>query len=79
MQESKSKAWTAQDSISLYNIDRWGSGYFGVNERGFLTVHPNQDKNTGINLCDVIQTAREKNLHTPLLIRFQVILTHRVK
>lgn len=79
MQESKSKAWTAQDSISLYNIDRWGSGYFGVNERGFLTVHPNQDKNTGINLCDVIQTAREKNLHTPLLIRFQDILRHRVQ
>ena len=79
MQDGKSKAWTAQDSISLYNIDRWGSGYFGVNDQGFLTVHPNQDKATAINLHDVIRAAREKNLHTPLLIRFQDILRHRVQ
>jgi len=79
MQEGKPKAWTAQDSISLYNIDRWGSGYFGVNEQGFLTVHPDQNKATAINLHDVIAAAREKNLHTPLLIRFQDILRHRVQ
>jgi len=79
MEEAKRKAWTAQDSISLYNIDCWGSGYFAVNDQGFLTVHPNQDKNTPIKLYDVIEAAREKNLHTPLLIRFQDILRHRVQ
>ncbi len=78
MEDAKRKTWTAQDSISLYNIDRWGSGYFAVNDQGFLTVHPDQDKNTAINLHDVIQAARERNLPTPLLVRFQDILRHRV-
>ena len=27
--------WTAEDAIELYRIDRWGSGYFGV-EGGIL-------------------------------------------
>ena len=28
--ETEEKEWTVEDAVSLYMIDRWGAGYFGV-------------------------------------------------
>src|SRR5512137_2261814 len=32
--------WDIPAAISLYNIDRWGTGYFTINERGNIQVQP---------------------------------------
>src|SRR5688572_32731458 len=60
-------------------IDRWGGGYFGVNGAGDLTVSPLQEKGVPIPIMDVLNEARALNLNTPLLIRFQDLLRHRVE
>jgi arginine decarboxylase, biosynthetic len=72
------EAWTTEEAESLYLIDRWGSGYFGVNEKGQVTVAPSQESGAKIALVDVIEEAREQGLRAPLLIRFQDLLRHRV-
>src|ERR1700742_2854001 len=70
--------WTAEDSASLYMIDRWGGGYFDVNASGDLTVAPLKENGIAIPIIDVLREAQELNLGTPLLIRFQDLLRHRV-
>jgi len=71
--------WDIQSAISLYNIDRWGSGYFNVNPRGNVEVLPTQKQATPIDLMEVIEEARQQGLNFPLVIRFQDLLRHRVE
>jgi len=71
--------WTTDDSLELYLIDRWGAGYFGVNEEGELSVDPMLGGSSSVSLYKVLQQALEQGLQTPLLVRFQDILRHRVR
>ncbi|HTP24134.1 MAG TPA: hypothetical protein VMK12_00545, partial [Anaeromyxobacteraceae bacterium] len=32
--------WSIEKAAQHYNISGWGSGYFSVNERGHIVVHP---------------------------------------
>jgi arginine decarboxylase len=71
--------WTADDSSSLYMIDRWGNGYFDVNPNGDLTVAPLQEGGIAVPIIDALREAQALNLNAPLLIRFQDLLRHRVE
>ena len=73
------KDWTIEDANALYMIDRWGGGYFDVNADGALTVAPLQEKGKAIPVMDVLREAQVLNLKTPVLIRFQDLLRHRVE
>jgi arginine decarboxylase len=71
--------WTVDDASSLYMIDRWGTGYFDVNPAGDLTVAPLQESGIAVPIIDVLREAQVLGLSTPLLIRFQDLLRHRVE
>ena len=71
--------WTIEDATSLYMIDRWGAGYFGINANGDLAVAPLQDSGTTVPIIDVLREAQALNLKAPLLVRFQDLLRHRVE
>ena len=73
------ETWTVDDAVSLYMIDRWGGGYFDVSSEGEMTVAPLQEKAIAIPILDVVREAQSLNLSTPLLIRFQDLLRHRVE
>ncbi len=75
----KPPPWTSRQSKDLYMIDRWGGGYFDVNEDGKITIAPLQDRGKRIALQDVVEEAAREGLPTPLLVRFQDMLHHRVK
>ena len=34
------KKWTIEDSKELYNINGWGTSYFGINPQGNIYVTP---------------------------------------
>lgn len=72
-------AWTVEDAATLYMIDRWGAGYFGVNGNGDLTVSPLQENGIAIPIVDALREAQALNLNAPILIRFQDLLRHRVE
>ncbi len=76
---NESSAWTAEQARSLYNIDRWGIGYFDINEHGEVIARPQQEAGASVEISDVIEEARSRGLKFPLLIRFQDILRHRVE
>lgn len=72
--------WTTDDANDLYLIDRWGSGYFAVGDDGHMQVAPLKERGKRISIYDVVQAAiKDENLKTPMLLRFQDILHHRVK
>ncbi|WP_437970264.1 biosynthetic arginine decarboxylase [Sorangium sp. So ce260] len=77
--ETETGDWTTEDAKSLYMIDRWGRGYFDVSQDGNLTVAPLQERGSKIAIRDVVDAALEQGLRTPLLIRFQDLLHHRVR
>ncbi|MFN2443453.1 MAG: biosynthetic arginine decarboxylase, partial [Thermoanaerobaculia bacterium] len=79
MSPDQNHEWTPEDSADLYRIARWGSGYFGVNEKGDLTVAPLQEQGPKIPISEVLSEALEQGLRMPMLIRFQDLLRHRVE
>ena len=64
-----------QDAADLYSIDRWGGGYFGVNDAGHVVVRPKRNGET-IDLMEVVAEARAHNLAFPLVVRFHDLLRH---
>ncbi|HEX6161010.1 MAG TPA: biosynthetic arginine decarboxylase [Thermoanaerobaculia bacterium] len=71
--------WSVEDASSLYMIDRWGAGYFGVAPNGDMTVSPLQQKGIAVPIIDVLREAQAQKLDSPILIRFQDLLRHRVE
>lgn len=73
------KPWTTDEALSHYAIRDWGQGYIGVNEQGHVTVMPEKDPKRQIDLYEVIEGLREREIGTPVLIRFTDLLKHRLK
>ena len=72
------KKWTIDDSRELYNINGWGTSYFGVNERGDMYVTPCKD-NVQIDLRDVMDELQLRDVTPPVLLRFPDILDNRIE
>lgn len=74
------KSWSSQESANLYNLSRWGYGYFKLNEKGELEVHPEPNNSEQkINLPKLAQELAQKQIPYPILLRFPDILQHRLK
>lgn len=70
--------WDIETANRVYNIDRWGIGYFYADDSGHLIASPLQDDKQTIKIMDVIEEAKAMGLRFPLQIRFQDLLRHRV-
>ena len=72
------KNFTVQDAMTMYGVREWGYGFFGVNSKGHLEVHPTRDENLSCDVYEIIQHLRKKGVDTPLILRFPQILAARV-
>jgi arginine decarboxylase len=75
----RSVAWSIEDSAELYQVNAWGKGYFCVNPAGHLVVRPDMNAAREIDLFDVVQGLKERELTAPVVVRFSDILAHRLK
>src|SRR3954454_1689444 len=71
--------WAIDRSLQLYNIPGWGAGYFNINPKGHIVVHPFGQPGPVIDLMDVVDDIRERKLGFPCIVRFQDLLRSRVK
>jgi arginine decarboxylase len=71
--------WTVTDASELYEVPRWGKGYFSVNERGHIQVHPTKDPALAIDMKDLIDRLQLRGLDLPILVRFNGILNDRLR
>ena len=72
------EVFTASDANELYEVDRWGQGYFSVSPNGHVLVHPTKDPSRSIDLKELTDHLMLRGIHLPVLIRFRDILRHRV-
>jgi len=72
--------WTIADSAALYRLNGWGEPYFRINAAGHVAVSPrgDNDPETEIDLYNLVQDLRSRDLALPLLIRFPDILSDRI-
>lgn len=71
--------WTIEDSENLYQIQGWGDPYFSINRAGHITVSPQGDRGTSLDLHQLVEALRKRNIGLPILIRFPEILADRVE
>jgi len=77
--KSPAKSWRIEDSLELYNVGAWGKGYFAINEAGHLVVRPDTQQSREIDLHEVVEGLRARDLTTPVVVRFSDILAHRLR
>ena len=71
--------WSIEHADEIYQISRWGEGYFSVNSKGDLCVNPTQTKNGPvINMMEIVEEMKNKNISFPAVIRFHDILRSQV-
>ena len=70
--------FTVTDAAELYEVERWGKGYFSISPAGHVLVHPTKDPVRSIDLKQLIDHLLLRGIHLPVLIRFRDILRHRV-
>jgi arginine decarboxylase len=74
-----SSGWGIADSLDLYSVEAWGGGYFSINESGNVVVRPDGDPAHQIDLFEVVEQLKARDLTAPVVIRFSDILRHRLK
>ncbi len=72
------KMWTPVDASELYDVARWGKGYFSVGEAGNLLAHPTKENARSIDLKQLIDDLQLRGIELPILIRFVDVLKHRL-
>jgi arginine decarboxylase len=71
--------WSIAEASELYEIARWGAGYFSIGESGSVHVHPTKEPDRFIDLKDLTENLVLRGIDVPVLIRFSDILRHRLK
>lgn len=70
--------WTTDDSRDLYNLDRWGLGFFDINEQGQLVACLGENQEKKISVVGAVEAARELGLKAPFVVRFPDIIRMRI-
>lgn len=72
------RKWRIEDSSELYNVSGWGLKYFSINDSGHIQVTPREGC-MPIDIKEVLDDLRLKDVTPPLLLRFPDILDDRIR
>ena len=70
--------WSLDLARKTYSIPHWSEGYFDVDARGRVSVHPTGAAGPSIALADAVDRALEGGAQLPVLVRFPHILSDRL-
>ena len=71
--------WKIEDSEDLYRIEGWVRPYFSINAAGHVTVSPKGERGGSLDLFELVNALKQRNLGLPMLIRFSDILEDRIE
>ena len=72
------RRWRIEDSAELYNINGWGRNYFSINDKGHVVVTPRVGQ-ASVDLREVMDELKIKDISAPVLLRFPDILDNRIE
>jgi arginine decarboxylase len=69
-----------EQTLETYGIENWGAGYFGINRKGNLVVHPSDsDQNRAADVREIIDDLSRRGISTPVLLRFPQLIAGQVR
>ncbi|HYP02394.1 MAG TPA: biosynthetic arginine decarboxylase, partial [Pyrinomonadaceae bacterium] len=69
-----------EQTLETYGIENWGAGYFGINRKGNLIVHPSDsDTKASADLKEIVDDLQRRGISTPVLLRFPQLVTAQVR
>jgi arginine decarboxylase len=71
--------WNVTDAEDLYAVKTWSAGFFSVNAKGHVAVHPIPGSGLEVDVTEVIDAAVKEACTFPLILRFQDIISARVR
>ncbi|WYB23816.1 biosynthetic arginine decarboxylase [Gallaecimonas sp. GXIMD1310] len=72
--------WTLDNARALYGVTHWSDGYFDIDDNGELMAFPDGDRRrSGVRLSALVADLKAQGLSLPVLVRFNDILTDRVR
>ncbi len=70
--------WSIKDSARIYNLDNWGDGFFSINKKGHVCVHPSPNSKNSIDLRSLVDDLIKRKIKPPILLRFMNVLQGRI-
>jgi arginine decarboxylase len=71
---------TIEQTIETYGIENWGAGYFGVNRKGNLVVHPSEnDTKSSADVKEIIEDLKKRGINAPVLLRFPQLIVGQIR
>ncbi len=71
--------WSIGEARDLYNVRRWGAGYFDIDEQGRVVARPDPNRpEATVVLSDLAAQLLDEGLSLPVLVRFTDVLHDRV-
>ena len=72
--------WKIDDARELYGVQRWGNGYFDINDNGDAVVLLRDGKESvPVSLQKIIEGLSERGSAMPQLLRFRDLLDRRIE
>jgi arginine decarboxylase len=69
-----------EQTLETYGIENWGAGYFSINRKGNLVVHPSDsDTKAAADVKEIIDDLARRGVNTPVLLRFPQLITAQVR
>ncbi len=75
----RQRDWSIQQSAELYGVKQWGGGFFSINDRGNVQVHPWAQPGPSLDLEELAEELEARGYELPILVRFSDILKQRVQ
>jgi len=74
------KTWNISKATELYGIDKWGAGYFSINEQGEVVVSPSGGEDgPKVSLYEIAKEIETRGLSMPVVLRIENILGSQIR
>ena len=64
---SSTSAWSVHDASELYEISRWGNGYFSINDAGHVQAHPTKDPSAHIDIKELVDRLQLRGINAKVV------------
>jgi arginine decarboxylase len=68
-----------EHTLETYGIENWGAGYFDVNRKGNLIVHPAEGDARAADLKEIVDDLQRRGIGMPVLLRFPQLVASQVR
>ena len=72
-------ATVIEQTAEKYGIENWGAGYFSINRKGNLVVHPLEGHTSGADVKEIIDDLKKRGIHPPVLLRFPQLIVAQIR